>query len=159
MSAVKNFLECPKGQENQMKATANRKAAKNQKATAKAASKAQPKEGLKAAKAQIASQTNPYRVNGGYWASVEALRALGLGKMHSHAAILAAYRKVLGAAAWKAFAAVEPRNKKTGKDADGRALQNVSVVARADYGKPLKALGFEVRWDGREKVAGLFRAK
>lgn len=113
--------------------------------------------------AQNASQPAPktldncYRPHGGYWSAVQALKALGMNKMHPFDAILPAYRKAMGADGWKEFVAVKPRNKKTGKDADGRALQNVSVTARKDYGAPLRAIGYEVRWDGREKQAGLFK--
>jgi hypothetical protein len=33
------------------------------------------------------------------------------------------------------------------------------VIARADYGEPLRKIGYEVRWDGRSdpKQAGLFK--
>jgi hypothetical protein len=33
--------------------------------------------------AKAVKYQNPYRVGGGYWASVEALRTLGRGKLHS----------------------------------------------------------------------------
>ena len=33
------------------------------------------------------------------------------------------------------------------------------MVARKDYGAPLRAKGWEVRFDGRQKVAGLFKIK
>ncbi|HEX8522335.1 MAG TPA: hypothetical protein VF669_08770 [Tepidisphaeraceae bacterium] len=122
------------------------KAAKPQKATTAAA-----KPQKAASKPQNATGI-PYRQGGGYWATVEALRTLGSGKLHSHAAILAAYKKAMGADAWKALA------KRDGKlSTDQRAMLNVSVVARKDYGKPLREVGYEVRWDGREKVAGLFK--
>ncbi len=95
---------------------------------------------------------NPFREHGGYWSAVEALRSLGIGRLHDFKAIVPAYRKAMGAA-WKKFAT----RKGCEMDADKRALTNVMVTARADYGKPLRDIGYEVRWDGREKKAGLFR--
>jgi hypothetical protein len=99
---------------------------------------------------------NPYRAGGSYWASVQALKTLGIGKMHPFADIVPAVKRVMGEH-WKTFAEKDARNEKTGKDADHRVLQNVSVLARQDYGKPLRERGYEVRWDGREKAAGLFK--
>lgn len=99
---------------------------------------------------------NPYRVGGAYWASVEALTALGVGKMHPFAEIVPAVKRAM-AQNWKAFAEKEARSDETGKDAERRILQNVSVLARKDYGKPLREVGYEVRWDGRQKVAGLVK--
>lgn len=93
---------------------------------------------------------NPYRPGSAYWASVEALRNLGINKLHAFDSIVPAVKKAM-AEAWQSFAA------KGGSEAKARVLQNVAVVARKDYGKPLRALGFEVRWDGRERHAGLFR--
>jgi hypothetical protein len=99
---------------------------------------------------------NPFRSSGNYWASIEALRSLGVGRLHPFAQIVGAVKKSMGAN-WKAFAEKDSRSKETGKDAEHRILQNVSVLARKDYGKPLRGLGYEVRWDGREKLAGLFK--
>lgn len=106
---------------------------------------------------QKGNGTNPFRVGGGYWASVEAMRALGMGKMHAFDAIVLAVIRAMGAEAYKAFKAKDSRNEETGKDANARIIQNVGVVARKDYGKPLRDLGYEVRFDGREKIAGLFK--
>lgn len=104
------------------------------------------------------SVNNPFRSGGGYHASVEALRTLGIGKMHPAASIIKAVRASMGSA-YREFAAKDARNKETGKDASGRILQNVMVVSRKDYGKPLREVGFEVRWNGRDKeaTAGLFK--
>jgi len=96
-------------------------------------------------------KTNPFREGGGYWSAVVALRALGIGKMHSFSLVLPAIRKAMGNG-WKEFA-----SKKGKLTADQRAMLNVMVVSREDYGAPLKELGFEVRWDGREKQAGIFK--
>lgn len=86
---------------------------------------------------------------------MEALKALGIGKLHPFAEIVPAVRDAMGDN-WKAFVDKGARSDKTGKDAEARLLQNVSVLARKDCGKPLRALGYEVRWNGREKLAGLF---
>lgn len=100
---------------------------------------------------------NPYRVGGSYWASVDALTSLGIGQMHPFAEIVPAVRKAMGEK-WKAFADKDARNDETGKDAEHRALQNLSVLTRKkDYGKPLREIGYEIRWNGRERIAGLFK--
>lgn len=109
---------------------------------------------------QTASKTNPYRAGGGYWATVEALRLLGVGKLHAFEKVVPAVKKAMSdAGTWGEFSKRENRNEETGKDTNGRVIQNVSVVGRKDYGAPLRELGFEVKFDGREKVAGLFRTK
>src|SRR5947207_1729941 len=76
------------------------------------------------------SDANPYRVGGGYWASVEALRTLGMGKLHDFAKIVPAVQKAMGEN-FKEFAA-----KKGKLSADERILMNVVVTSRDDYGKP-----------------------
>jgi hypothetical protein len=143
---------------------------KSKKAAKKATSKThgrekQPKVSKSKAKvtaAQIAAgkpqsdSQNPFRAGGSYWSSVEALKVLGIGKMHPFSKIVPAVKRVMGEH-WKTFAEKDARNEKTGKDADHRILQNVSVLSRQDYGKPLRELGYEVRWDGREKLAGVFK--
>lgn len=143
-------------------AVATKSAAKSSKAASKTQAKAKGGKASKAVKAvgkaQNASQpapkastTNPYRPFGGYWATVEALRSLGVGKMFAFTVIVPAVRKAMGDA-WKAFAAKEGK-----LTADERVLMNVMVCSRKDYGRPLVGLGYEVRWDGREKTAGIFK--
>jgi hypothetical protein len=92
-----------------------------------------------------------YRAGAGYWSAVRAPRDLGVGKMHPLVKVIAAYRKAMGDG-WKAFAV-----KKGKLSADERAAVNVAVTSRKDYGKPLIEAGYEVRWDGRAKEAGLFK--
>jgi len=126
------------------------KAIKN---AARTNSKAQ--KSAKASKVNQNASQNPYRPNGGYWSAVEALRTLGLGKMHSDKAIIAAYRKAMGAN-WKEFAAKDGCE----MNAEKRALVNVMVTSRIkDYGKPLIKLGFQVKWNGRDRnaIAGLYK--
>ncbi len=135
--------KAPKAAKKIIKATSKAKVA--------AAAKAEPKKAEK-----VIVSTNPYRVGGGYWSSVEALRALGVGKMHAFDAIIPAVIKAMGAEAFKAFKAKDARSD-NGKDAHGRIIQNVAVVARADYGKPLTDIGWVVKYDGREKKAGIFK--
>ena len=152
-------------------AAAKRKASKKaqKKAARKPQSGAKRPKAPKAPKAKPKAETpqdaagkptsgsqNPYRVGSSYWASVEALRALGVGRMHDKGEVVAAIRKALGDG-WKAFAEKPQRNEATAKDAESRAWQNVAVLARKDYGAPLRAVGYEVRWNGREKAAGLFK--
>ena len=99
---------------------------------------------------------NPYRVGGGYWATVEALKELGTDQLHAFDAIVPAVIRAMGDK-FKDFKAKDARNAETGKDATARIIQNVSVVARKDYGEPLRDKGYEVRFEGRNKVAGLFK--
>jgi hypothetical protein len=130
------------------------------------ASKQVAKKGAKAVKAAPKSEAapvklvkkavdgqNPYRVGGGYWAAVEALRSLGMGKLHSFEKIVPAIIKLMKAE--KTYA--DFASKKGKLTPEQRILTNVMVTARADYGKPLAANKLEVRWNGREKQAGLFR--
>jgi hypothetical protein len=133
-----------------------RKPQKNAKPTKASKAKTKAAKPQDAAGSRQSDSQNPYRAGGSYWASVEALTALGVGEMHPFAEIVPAVKKAMGEA-WKAFAEKDARNDKTGKDADHRLLQNISVLTRKDYGKPLSDIGYEVRWNGREKVAGLFK--
>src|SRR5689334_7671235 len=94
---------------------------------------------------------NPFRPSGGYWAAGEALRSLGLGRLHPFDALVPAIRDAMGDG-WTVFAA-----KQSKLTPEKRALQNVMVLSRLDYGKPLRVVGYQIRWDGRRKVAGLFR--
>jgi hypothetical protein len=100
---------------------------------------------------------NPYRISGGYWSSVEALRSLGIGKMHSFEKIVPAIKAAMGKEALAEFRKKDSRNEETGKDCDARIIKNVSVVARKDYGAKLRANKMEVRFSGKERTAGLFR--
>ncbi len=145
-------------------AAAKKKASK--KATSKTQKAAKPKKAAKGKKKAATPQNatgsvtsgslNPYRVGGSYWAAAEALQALGVGKMHPFDKIVPAVKRVMGEQ-WKAFAEKDARNEKTGKDAESRTLQNLSVLTRVSYAKPLHAKGYEVRYDGRQKMAGLFK--
>lgn len=131
------------------------KAVKATKAVAPKAVKTAPVKAVATVKASTA--LNPYRENGGYWATVEALRGLGMDTLHPFESIIPAVKKVFGLN-WSEFKNKDARND-NGKDAEQRIIQNVGVVARKDYGAPLRELGFEVRFDGRQKVAGLFKIK
>jgi hypothetical protein len=113
----------------------------------------------KSAKSEKA--TNCYREGGSYWAVVETLRKLGIGKMHKADAFVKAYPAVVGADAWKAFKAKEARNEATAKDATARVIQNAIVVNRPDYGASLREIGFEVRKDRKDGgyLFGLFAIK
>src|SRR5207253_1609175 len=109
--------------------------------TTKSASKSEPR--LKQPKTALRKQGsasrgfhNPFRIQGGYWASVEAMRALGIGKMHPFDQIVRAVQTAMGADAWKAFAEKPQRNAATAKDAKGRTIQNIGVLGRHDMGKP-----------------------
>ena len=101
---------------------------------------------------------NPYRRGSSYWAIVEALRTLGDGKLHSFDAIIPVVHKAM-AEGWQTFANRNSRNEATGKNAIDRLIQNISVVARPDekYGGRLRKLGFEVRFNNRDRMAGLFK--
>jgi hypothetical protein len=101
------------------------------------------------AKAQK-SFPNPYR--GCYGALVAALAALGLNKWHSFSEVKAAVKKNMGEN-WEAFQAKAARNKETGKDVDGRLLQNLTVLQRVnDYGKKLLQVNavIDLKREGKE---------
>ncbi len=93
---------------------------------------------------------NPYRVGGAYHAVVEALRSLGKGKFHSAADLVKAFPKAMGKENFNSFKAVKPRNAKTGKDVKGRIIQNALVLVRPDYGRPLREMKWEVRYERTE---------
>jgi hypothetical protein len=103
----------------------------------------------------------PYRAGGSYHGVVATLQKLGMGKMHPASALVKAYPAVVGTEAWKAFKAKDPRNDETGKNAEGRIIQNAIVVNRPDYGMPLRAVGLEVRKDRNADgyLFGLFTIK
>jgi hypothetical protein len=132
------------------------KSSKAAKAKAPKAEKKAPAAKTPAPKAKTVSFANPYRAGSSYAACVDGLLMLGLNKFHGFDAVLPAVKKAMGSSL-KEFAAKECRNEETGKDADQRIIQNVSVVARKDYGAKLRELGYEVRFNGREKQAGLFK--
>lgn len=98
---------------------------------------------------------NPYREGGSYWAVVETLKAMGIGKMHDGDKVVAKYPSIIGAEAWKAFKAKDKRNDETGKEAAERVIQNCTVVNRLDYGLPLRKAGAEVR--KAQNTFGLFK--
>lgn len=104
---------------------------------------------------------NPFRENGSYWALVQSLRKLGVGKMWAAEKLVETYKSVVGPSAWKAFKAKDARNEKTHKSAEDRVLVNATVIMRRDYGAPLRAVGFEVRKERDEKGLrfGLFPLK
>ena len=54
------------------------------------------------------------------------------------------------------FKGREKRNDETGKGWKDRMVQNCRVIARKDYGEPLRKTGYEVRTDGA-KGCGLFK--
>src|SRR5688500_3329862 len=84
---------------------------------------------------------NPYR-SGAYRFTVDALVALGVNKPRPLAAVHEAFRKAAGDEWYADWARKENRNDKTGKDADGRFLQNLRVLQRTkDYGLKLLQVG------------------
>ena len=97
---------------------------------------------------------NPYRDGSNYHACVAALRKLGTGRFHSFDKIIPTIVAELGEAA-RAFVRKKNRSDVTGKNWKERAVQNVKVLARSDYGAKLRQIGYEVRID-KNKGAGLF---
>lgn len=97
---------------------------------------------------------NPYRGSGIYGACVQALILLGIDKRHPFTAVKAKVKELMQGVvkedgdkktnAWKEFVDREPRNKETGKDADGRLIQTFSVLQRITgfhpYGEKLRQL-------------------
>jgi hypothetical protein len=103
---------------------------------------------------------NPFRLGGSYNAVVEALRVLGIGKMHRADKFSLAFAKAMGPKNFAEFKAVKPRNK-NGKPWQERIIQNALVLHRPDYGKPLREVGIEVLKE-RDKdgyMFGLFPIK
>ena len=103
-------------------------------------------------KKQAATFENPYRVGGGYWAATEATPTLGLNRMHPFDVIVPAIKTAMG----ERFAAFSAKEGKLSPEQ--RLLTNVMVLSRPDYGRPLHEVGYEIRWDGRQKLAGMFKA-
>lgn len=129
------------------KKNAAKKISKAQK-SAKSATKAQNA----SQKPQMATLDDCYR-KGGYWASIQGLRKLGIGKMHDLKSAVAAVKAIMVKAdLWKPFAA-----KKGKLTADERLAVNLMVTSREDYGQPVRAAKHEVVWDGRAKKVGLMK--
>jgi hypothetical protein len=102
---------------------------------------------------------NAYREGSSYWAVVESLFSLGLGKMHLANDLIAEYAKQVDKDAFKAFKAKEKRNDATGLEWRQKVLQNAYVTTRQDYGKRMRDIGYEVRYERTDDGAtyGLFR--
>jgi hypothetical protein len=84
---------------------------------------------------------NPYR-SGAYRFAIDALVSLGVNKRHGLPKAHEAFKRAAGADWYAAWAKKERRNDKTGKDADGRFLQNLRVLQRTkDYGRKLLQAG------------------
>lgn len=108
---------------------------------------------LNAAMAELLSSgkiQNPYRPSGIYGASVQALINLGVNISHSFAAVRDEVRAIMSVipkgktTAWDLFENRKPRNKDTGKDADGRLIQTFQLLQRITgynpYGEKLRQL-------------------
>ena len=92
---------------------------------------------------------NPYRYGGMYYGMVQALIELGVDKVHSFVKVKEAIKSVLvgitkknGQNAWESFVTKAPKNDLSGKDVNGRLLQNASVLQRLTglhpYGEKLR---------------------
>lgn len=91
---------------------------------------------------------NPYRSGGVYFASVQSLINLGVNKAHSFVDIKKEIEKIMRehkrgkVTAWDKFVTRKPRNKRTGKDVDGRLIQTFYVLQRITgnhpYGEKLR---------------------
>jgi hypothetical protein len=77
-----------------------------------------------------AATANPYRVGSCYHAVVEALRNLGMNKMHSFEKIVPEVKDEMNAA--KTFGSFKNKKKRNenGLNADARIIQNISVCSR-----------------------------
>jgi hypothetical protein len=83
----------------------------------------------------------PYRT-GAYRHILIGIAALGVNKPHPLAKVHEAFKRAAGAEWYGEWARKENRNDKTGKDADGRFLQNLKVLQRTkDYGRKLLQVG------------------
>jgi hypothetical protein len=105
---------------------------------------------------------NPHN-KGTYFYIIEALKKLGLVRRHSIAEVKATMRELMEdkstiqtdgkgnkTNAWQRFNRKEARNAETGRDADGRILQNVEVLQRVNmntvtpYGYKLLQIGQKI---------------
>jgi hypothetical protein len=125
---------------------------------------AQPKRGYglddeRAAELRKAKAFNGYREGSSYWAVVESLHSLGIGKMHHADKLVAEYQKTMDRDSMKAFKAKENRNEATGLGWKERILQNAYATTRQDYGKRMRDIGWEVRYEKTADGAtyGLYR--
>lgn len=97
--------------------------------------------------------SNPYRSSGIYGACVQALINLGINVPHSFSVVRDEVRSImssiqkgksLNTTAWDLFENRKPRNKDTGKDADGRLIQTFQLLQRITgfhpYGEKLRQL-------------------
>ena len=94
---------------------------------------------------------NPYRKGGIYFGIIQALDNLGANTLHPFNEVREEIRRVLSKFktknrqnAWESFANREPRNQMSGKDVNGRILQNAMVLQRLTgfhpYGEKLRQL-------------------
>ena len=87
---------------------------------------------------------NPYR-SGAYGFTIAALLKLGVNKAHPVAKVHTAFKNAAGQDWYAEWSTAKKRNAETGKDADARFLQNLSVLQRtADYGRKLLEVGKKV---------------
>src|SRR5687767_8251674 len=99
---------------------------------------------LQAEHAETKRVPNPYRT-GGYKFTVAALIALGADKPHPLPKVYKAFREAAGDEWFEKWASKSPRNAETGKDAEGRFMQNILTLQRtADYGLRLHQVGTKV---------------
>lgn len=91
------------------------------------------------------AKQSPYRVGSCYMAIIDALRRLGIGRVHSWDKIVSTVELPKGF------------KSKDGLGWKDRVVQNTRVLTRKDYGFPCrKVLKMEVRTDG-SSGAGLFK--
>lgn len=116
-----------------------------------------PKVAKATSKGKAKGFENPYRPQGGYYASVAAIMERGLNKAHAiDDKFLALVRKHMGDS-WKSFASKQ--GKLTAKE---RQIVNLQVICRkADYGLPIVKQGYTAIFDGRStpKTIGIFKTK
>jgi hypothetical protein len=96
---------------------------------------------------------NPHREGSSYFQICETLKGLGSNRLHDGEKVIKAFAETLGTAKLKEYKGKEKRNE-NGLDWHGRLLQSVRVLARADYGAKLRAIGWEVRTE--KNTFGLF---
>lgn len=116
------------------------------------------------------SVPNPYKRTGIYKAIVQSLIELGINEYHSFKKVKNQIKEIMSNYStykkpnfWEYFVNKKPRNTQTGKDVNGRIIQNIEILQRTTgyhcYGYKLKQLGLEIRTNKENNIihAGLFK--
>lgn len=112
---------------------------------------------------------NPYKRKGIYKAIVQSYINIGLDEYHSFKTVKEEIKNIMSNYStykkpdfWQYFINKQPRNIETGKDVNGRIMQNIEILKRITgyhcYGYKLQQLGVEIRTKYKNGIlySGLF---